>query len=71
MLTKDQQRVIETMIDQDDLSSVLDEISTICEEKAQHIAENWQDGALEMAWHRAGLAVGRCAHNPDVKVVSR
>jgi hypothetical protein len=45
---------LENIIDRSSVREVLNAIGVICQEKAAHIAENWQDEALSMKWDRAG-----------------
>jgi len=44
---------LEAMIDTHGLSAVISAISAVCDAKAQHIAENWQDESLANVWQEA------------------
>ena len=48
---------LEAIIDRVGLSETLAEMASICDAKAQHIRENWQDEALAREWslHAARL----------------
>jgi hypothetical protein len=41
---------LEQRIDSKGLNSILMQLVEICEEKAAHCAENWQDNILEACW---------------------
>ncbi len=43
---------LETLIDRHSLGAVLENMSSICYEKADHIRSNWQDEALATVWDR-------------------
>jgi hypothetical protein len=51
-MTKDESAALEGMLDRRQLSGVLAELAAICDGKAQHISENWQDEPLARAWSR-------------------
>lgn len=44
---------LERLIDHFTLASVLDSLREICDGKAQHIQEQWQDRTTARAWERA------------------
>ena len=71
MLTPDQSRALEALIDADDLKSVLETIADICGGKAEHLRANWQDPVAGSNWDRAARAVLRCAGSARVADVSR
>ncbi len=48
---------LEVYIDKTSLSNVLDELADICNEKAEHIRTNWQDGLLAKEWEKAAKAL--------------
>lgn len=66
MLTPEQKLSLESMIDSDDLPSVLNAISEICDGKAEHLVTNWQDPASARLWSRAGKVIDRCAASAAV-----
>jgi hypothetical protein len=57
MRREDRMRIIEELIDSVSVPELLDEISTICFLKAEHIAENWQDYLLAKVWERKGRLI--------------
>lgn len=54
--------MLEQIIDKHGLANVLGHISDICNEKAIHVATNWQDTSLAKAWDRCAVQVERCAN---------
>jgi hypothetical protein len=48
---------LEKLIVSQGLNKVLDEISEICYEISDHVAENWQDKNLSKAWEAAGRKI--------------
>ena len=44
---------LEAMIDAHGLGAVISAISDVCDAKAQHISENWQDESLANVWQEA------------------
>lgn len=52
---------LEQLIDSQGLSHVLHEIERVCSEKADHIAENWQDNSLSQEWQEASTKIGLMA----------
>lgn len=49
---KDTTVQLELMIDSEGLTSILEQITEICHEKADHILTNYQDRSLAAAWTR-------------------
>ncbi len=58
--------LLEQCIDGSSLSAVLEMIEVICEEKAQHISENWQDEGLAKMWIRAAKRVSEATNSYPV-----
>ena len=56
--------LIETIIDEEDLTGLMDLVSEICSAKADHIRTNWQDETTANHWD--GLAAGflKCSLTP-------
>jgi hypothetical protein len=50
---------LEDMIDKHGLTTILDMISNICQEKAIHIESNWQDESAAKAWRKAGRLIDK------------
>jgi hypothetical protein len=50
---------LESIIDQNSLSSLLQALAEVCEEKATHVLDNWQDKALAAEWTGAARKIER------------
>jgi len=50
---------LESLIDRASLAMVLEALSQVCWEKADHLQSNWQDSAAAKTWHKAGNAIDR------------
>lgn len=61
---------LEALLDRSDPYSVLLALSEICQEKAEHIAENWQDASLARTWRQASIAVSKSLSNTSIKRIS-
>lgn len=61
---------LEPLVDQSDLSAVLLALGRVCNEKAEHIRENWQDKITAGVWDRAAKAIDQVAVNNSVTTVS-
>jgi hypothetical protein len=48
---------LEAIVDRNSLPEVLEALSQICYEKAEHIETNWLDTELAKAWRKAGEIV--------------
>lgn len=48
---------LEEMVDKHGLESVLEALSSICADKADHISANYDDRTLAGAWTASGLAI--------------
>ena len=57
VLTQDERNTIESLIDSSSLANVVDALTTICYEKADHIDSNWQDHGLARMWTKAGKSI--------------
>ena len=53
---------LETAIDNFGLSTVLDMMTDICNEKADHIYESYQDASLSSAWEKAAKKIDNTAY---------
>ena len=62
--------ILERLIDETSLSTVLQHLSLVCGYKEDHMLSNWQDKYGARDWRKAVNAVSRCAHGVDVKNVS-
>jgi hypothetical protein len=51
MITNETRDHVESLIDQHGLRAIVELLAELCSTKADHIATNWQDYALEAAWN--------------------
>jgi hypothetical protein len=58
---KADEKTIENLIDRIGISIFLQNVSYICGQKADHIAENWQDANLAKQWLRVASKVDDAA----------
>jgi hypothetical protein len=63
--------ILESIIDKTSLLHVLELISDICQEKADHIRCNWQDEKTAAPWAEAGRRLARYAGAACVQQVSK
>jgi hypothetical protein len=54
MVTQENKDTLESIIDGATLADVLNAISEICYEKADHIRTNWQDANTAKVWDKSG-----------------
>ena len=65
----DVEEFLESVIDTNGMSFLLEKIEVICQKKAEHICANWQDVVLAKKWERAaGLIVTANANIIDLKI---
>ena len=57
-MTEQEAYDLEGLIDRRGIQMVLQQISEICDAKAEHIADNWQDTVLAKQWVTIAGAVG-------------
>lgn len=50
---------LEDLVDANNLVDVINALSQVCHEKAQHIEENWQDKRLAKTWETAARKLDR------------
>ena len=60
---------LEALIDRAGLCAVLQSLSTICNDKADHIRTNWQDNVTAKAWDSAAGVIGVAACNKHVAAI--
>jgi len=53
------QYTIESIIDSKGLSYLLNTITEICEQKSQHLSENWQDAHLSKQWDKTAVKLDK------------
>jgi len=58
-MNQQDQDTIETLIDIYSLSEVIEALSDICMEKAEHVETNWQDHTLAKIWRKDGLRLNK------------
>ena len=61
MLNKSEQDALEALIDGNDLGAVLESLAKICDEKAEHLQSNWQDGNSARIWTMRARAIEKLA----------
>ena len=54
---------LEDLIDKKGLREVLESLCSICYEKADHVALNWQDKGLSRAWKKNGKILDKVSQN--------
>lgn len=57
---------VEELVDGASLCSVLEALSCMCSEKANHIRENWQDDKTARPWDQMARKLQRLANQCDV-----
>lgn len=56
-MSKDAKIMLESLVDEDSLSDVLNVLVNICEGKAEHLRSNWQDEAAAKLWHKDAVII--------------
>lgn len=57
---------LEVLVDRYGLTRTLEALAEICEEKACHVAENWQDEKLATQWDKAADAIDTFTGTEDL-----
>lgn len=52
---------LEQLIDREGMGNVLAALVDVCQEKAAHLAENWQDDKLAKQWEKTGNELNKCS----------
>lgn len=65
-MTTKQKDELEQLIDKASLSTVLFALADICDEKANHIRENWQDNGLAKLWDAGAWEAKKAASKCEV-----
>jgi hypothetical protein len=52
---------IEALVDSHDLHTVMEALATVLDDKAEHLAGNWQDHAAARCWSRAARILDTAA----------
>ena len=58
-VTRAVMEALEAFVDRHGMAEVLDCLSTICSEKAEHVRSAWQDEMLAKAWDRDAATLDR------------
>lgn len=66
----DRDRLESDFLDKYDLAGVLDALSIICSDKADHASEAWQDYTLANLWNRCRRILTTAVSRPAVMSVS-
>jgi hypothetical protein len=56
---------LEQIIDSKGLPYVLDKLAEICQEKANHIRENWQDNKLGLEWDKIAWSIQQVSQKAE------
>lgn len=59
MSTVDVPEILECLVDKYGLSAVVDNLSIVCGNKAQHLRENWQDNSSAKLWDSDAIKLDR------------
>jgi len=66
-MTQDQIKTqLEQMIDSNSVSVVLLFLAEVCDQKAEHIRENWQDKSLAKTWQKPANQVRTLSGNIEI-----
>jgi hypothetical protein len=57
---------LEALIDRIGLSNLLEDVCSVCHEKADHLRTNWQDDAAAKAWEHAAKTIETAANRIKV-----
>jgi hypothetical protein len=61
---------LESIVDRVGLDTLLDCLSAVCDDKAEHLASNWQDGAASKCWESASWKVAKLSCDRAIVRVS-
>lgn len=50
---------LEGLVDATSLEAVIDALIRVCNEKAEHLEADWQDGTSAMAWNKAAAKLAK------------
>ncbi len=65
MTHKEIEDALEAMIDAQGMVAVMTALVNICDGKAMHLVENWQDRATGRVWHKGAKAIDKAMHAVD------
>jgi len=58
-MTRQEKELLESLIDRYNMAEVLNALSEIAYEKADHVRTNWNDEPLARAWEASALAIDK------------
>ncbi len=62
-MTREQiQSAVENLIDKSSLRQVVEALSIVCSDKADHLQSNWQDEASAATWRHDAVVIGNIEH---------
>ena len=70
MTKQETQDVLEGMVDANGLDEVIDMLSDVCGEKADHISTNWQEEGLAKDWRKASYYINAVLQYRTINAVS-
>jgi hypothetical protein len=65
------EQALERLVDRVGLKLVLEHLGNICEQKAEHIEEWWQDAPTAKVWREAAKHLDTARMRPATRAVSR
>lgn len=68
-LKLEQETVLEVLIDECGLCAVLQSLSSICDQKADHILSSYSDKPLSKLWAIAGGEIGLVVCKPSITAI--
>ena len=63
--------LLEPLLDESDLQTVIEALSAVCFEKAAHLESNWQDRVSAKYWRSAGRYLEQVSANSKIRAVRR
>lgn len=56
-LNRDEERELETLVDRTSVAAVLEALGNICDEKANHLREAWNEPDAAKTWEKDGARI--------------
>lgn len=63
----DDLKALEFLIDRTSVVEVLEALAGICQEKADHVATNWQDHGMARDWNAAGVKLAAWSNHSAIR----
>lgn len=60
------ENVLEALVDKHGVSKLLAALGSVCEDKAAHVEEAWQDKRMAWMWGQVAQRIGRMSATGDV-----